>query len=198
MEPFTVPGFLSTFVLAIALAACAGLRAWLPLFLACAASHFGLFSFGPSYSFLASDRALLLFGLATLVEVAADKIPALDHALDVASTVLRPMAGALLAASVFGKITDPVLSLALGVVVGAPTALVPHAAKATLRAASTVTTAGLFNPVLSVAEDFASVFLFAAALLVPLFVAMVVLVTIGLILRYRGSRKRAPQAVEVG
>ena len=68
--------------LAIGLAACAGLRAWLPLFLAGVLARHGWLAVSPAYGFLASDRALLLFGAATLVEIVGDKIPAVDHALE--------------------------------------------------------------------------------------------------------------------
>src|SRR6185503_5882078 len=92
--------------MAIGLAACAGLRAWLPLLFAGLLTRAGWLQVGPSFQFIASNRALLLFGLATLIEVLADKVPALDHALDALSTVLRPAAASLLAASVFGDFVD--------------------------------------------------------------------------------------------
>ena len=187
---------LTTGALALALAACAGIRAWLPLFLAGALFRLGLFSFGPSYTFLGSNRALLLFGLATVVEVIADKFPAVDHALDLVSTVVRPAAGALLAASVFGRITDPALSLALGIAFGAPAALVPHAGKSTLRAASTLTTAGLGNPFLSVAEDAATLVLFGIALLAPFLV--VFFMGIILLLIVKKALRRSRVGVPVG
>src|SRR4029078_9599728 len=147
--------------MAIGLAACAGLRAWLPLLFAGLLTRAGWLQVGPSFQFIASNRALLLFGLATLIEVLADKVPALDHALDALSTVLRPAAASLLAASVFGDFVDPLTAVILGVVVGAPTSLVPHAAKSPLRLASTTFTAGLANPILSLLEDVMAVALFA-------------------------------------
>ena len=49
---------------------------------------------------------------------------------------------------------------------GAPSALVPHAAKSALRVASTTFTAGLANPVLSLLEDVAALVLFVLAVLV--------------------------------
>jgi hypothetical protein len=156
--------------LAVALAACAGLRAWLPLLLAGALSRAGWLQLGESFRFLGSNKALILFGVATVIELLADKIPALDHALDAIATPLRPAAGALLAASVLGKISDPLTALALGTALGAPAALVPHAAKSTVRAASTTLTAGLANPLLSIAEDGATLVLFVLAVLVPLVV----------------------------
>lgn len=169
--------------LGIGLAACAGLRAWLPLLLLGALSRFGLVHLAPSFQFIASNRALVLFGVATVVEIAGDKIPAVDHALDMLSTGLRPAAGALLAASVLWTIDDPLTALALGTAVGAPAALVPHAAKSTLRLFSTTLTAGLANPVLSFIEDGVALVLFVLAIVVPVLVVALVALTAFLVLR---------------
>jgi hypothetical protein len=157
--------------LGIGLAACAGLRAWLPLLLAGALARGGFIELGPSFRFIASNRALVLFGAATLIEIVGDKFPTVDHALDALSTVLRPAAGTLLAASVMWQVSDPLTALALGAAVGAPAALVPHAAKSLLRAGSTALTGGLANPVLSFVEDVAAVVLFILAVVVPVLVA---------------------------
>src|SRR4051794_8544598 len=104
----------ASLAMAIGLAACAGLRAWLPLLLAGALARGGYLSLGSSFSFLASNRALILFGAATLIEIIGDKVPAVDHALDMLSTVLRPAAGTLLAASVMWQVHDPLTALAIG------------------------------------------------------------------------------------
>ena len=74
--------------LGIGLAACAGLRAWLPLLLLGGLARWGVVDLSPSFEFVASTRALILFGVATVVEIAGDKIPAVDHTLDALSTVL--------------------------------------------------------------------------------------------------------------
>src|SRR6266704_4818902 len=161
---------LPALALGVALAACAGLRAFLPLLLAGILARAGWLELGPSFQFLASNRALVLFGVATLLEILGDKVPVVDHALDALGTPLRPAAGALLAASVLGKVSDPLIALALGAAVGAPAALVPHAAKSALRAASTSFTAGIANPILSLIEDAASLVLFVLAVLVPVVV----------------------------
>jgi len=179
--------------LGIGLAACAGIRAWLPLLLAGALARGGVIALGPSFQFIASNRALLLFGVATVVEIAADKIPAVDHALDALSTVLRPAAGSLLAASVMWQISDPLTALALGVAVGAPSALVPHAAKSLLRAGSTALTGGLANPVLSLLEDLAALALFILAVVLPVLVAAGLLLVALLVVRRLA--RRPPSAV---
>jgi len=159
----------------IGLAACAGIRAWLPLLLTGGLVRAGLLGVGEDFSFLGSNRALAVFAIAALIEIAGDKLPAVDHALDLVSSLLRPAAGALLAASVIARVSDPLTAAVLGLLVGAPSALVPHAAKATLRGASTLLTAGVANPLLSLIEDLMSVCLFALAVLVPLLVAGLVL-----------------------
>lgn len=186
----TVTELLPTVALAIALAACAGLRAWLPLLLAGALARAGWLQLGPSFQFLAADRALVVFGLATVIEILADKVPTLDHALDALQTPLRPAVGALLAAAALGRLTDPLTAAILGTAVGAPTAAVPHAAKSLLRTASTTFTAGLANPVLSLIEDGLTLVLFLLAVLVPVLVVVFVAVT-GLLVARRLFRSRA-------
>jgi len=170
VETAALVEFLPALALAIALAASAGLRAWLPLLLAGVLARTGVLDLGPSFAFLSSNKALVLFGVATAIELVGDKIPAVDHALDVIGTPLRPAAGALLAASVLGTVSDPLTAVVLGTAVGAPSALVPHALKTALRTASTTLTGGLANPVISLIEDAISVVLFVLAVLVPLLV----------------------------
>jgi hypothetical protein len=162
---------LQSIALGIALAACAGLRAWLPLFAVGLSVRFGVLPLGDSFRFLGSNTALILFIIATVIELIADKIPVVDHALDVLSTFLKPAAGMVLAASVMWTVDDPIVALALGVMVGAPASMVPHAAKATLRGVLSPITAGLAAPVLSVIEDVLAFGLVALAILTPLVVA---------------------------
>jgi hypothetical protein len=178
----------------IGLAACAGIRAWLPLLMAGGLARWGIIELGPSFQFIASNRALVLFGVATVIEILADKIPAVDHALDSLSTVLRPMAGSLLAASVLWQVSDPLTALALGVAVGAPTSLVPHAAKSLLRAASTTFTGGLANPFISILEDLMAVALFVLTVLIPVVVAAMLLLISLLVVRRLSRRSSAPLA----
>ena len=193
MGPVAWTEFVPSVALGIGLAACAGLRAWLPLLLAGGLARAGVIELGSSFQFISSNRALVLFAVATVIEIVGDKIPAVDHTLDSLSTVLRPAAGSLLAASVMWQISDPLTAVALGVAVGAPSALVPHAAKSLLRVGSTVLTGGLANPVLSFVEDAAAIVLFILAVVVPVLVAAALLVVVFLILR-RVTR-RAPSVV---
>jgi hypothetical protein len=162
---------LQSVALGIALAACAGLRAWLPLLAVGLSVRLGVLPLGDSFRFLGSNTALTVFVLATMIEVIADKIPVVDHALDALSTVLKPVAGIVLAASVLWTVDDPLVALALGVMVGAPASFGPHAAKATLRGVLSPITGGLAAPILSTLEDVIAFGLVALAILAPLVVA---------------------------
>jgi hypothetical protein len=189
MDATSLTEGLSCLALAIALAACAGIRAWLPLLLAGTLARAGLLKLGASFEFIGSNKALAIFAVATLLEILGDKVPTVDHALDALGTVLRPAAGSLLAASVLWKVSDPLTAMVLGAAVGAPAAMVPHAAKSVLRAASTTLTAGVANPVLSFLEDVLTVTLFVLAIVVPLLVAALTAALAFLVLR-RLQRRR--------
>jgi len=177
----------------VVLAAACGLRAFLPLLALGIAGRLGWLHLAPAMQWLQHPAALSCLGAATLIEIVGDKIPAVDHALDMISTVLRPAAGSLIAASVMWEVRDPLTALAVGVAVGAPSALVPHAAKSLLRAGSTALTGGRANLVLSLLEDVATVALFVLSVVVPVLVAAGLLLVAFLIVR-RFAR-RPPSAV---
>jgi len=140
------------------------------------AAHFQLFgiNLNGSFAWLGSEAALIALGIAAFVEIVGDKIPVVDHALDVVGTAARPVAGTLAAASVF-KNADPTTAALAGLIIGAPTAFGFHAAKAGTRAASSATTLGFGNPILSFIEDIVSVSLVLIAFLVPWLVPVLLL-----------------------
>jgi hypothetical protein len=169
-------------------AAACGLRAFLPLFVVGLAGRFGAIELEPAARWLAGTPALVCFGTATVVEVLGDKIPVVDHALDVVGSVLRPLAAWLGAYAVLTHWPTPlagVIALGLG---GA--ALGVHAAKAKLRIGSSALTLGHANPLLSIAEDGVSGALVAAAVLAPLLVLLAAFGLAVLLLRRRAPRPR--------
>jgi len=169
-------------LLGLGLAASSGLNTFLPLMVLAMAAKFQLFGvqLNGSFAWLASDAAVGALAIATFAEIIADKVPAVDHVLDVFGTVARPVAGTVAAASVFHG-SDPAMAAMLGLIIGAPTAFGFHAAKAGTRATSSAGTFGLLNPVLSIVEDLAAVAMTITALLAPILVPLFLLV-FGLIL----------------
>ncbi|MGH7025198.1 MAG: DUF4126 domain-containing protein [Caulobacteraceae bacterium] len=193
METWVLPALMG-----LGLAASTGLRTFLPLLMLAVAARFGLFgvTINPHVQWLASNTALVALGAATVVELAADKIPIVDHGLAVVGTVTRPLAGALAAGAVFSHL-DPTTAAIAGLIIGVPTALTFHAAQSGTRAVSTMTTAGLANPFISLVEDGVTAVLAGAALILPALAGAVALALLlvlvlggGAILRRLRSRAR--------
>src|SRR4028119_865500 len=143
MQTIETLHWISVILLGLGLAASSGLNTFLPVLRRGGAACFQLFNvqLNGSFAWLASDAALIALGIATLVEVIGDKIPIVDHGLDVFGTAARPIAGALAAASVFTHV-DPATASLVGLIIGAPTAFSFHAAKAGTRGASSAAAVG--------------------------------------------------------
>jgi hypothetical protein len=190
-----VLSYLFPIILGVSLGASTGLHTTLPLLLTAAAAHFhwGNFALRGDFAWLASDTALIVLLIAAILETIADKVPAVDHALDVIGSFARPVAATLAAAAVFGH-GDRATAAIVGLIIGAPAALGVHTAKAGLRVGSTATTFGCANPFLSLAEDVISALLSLIAIFAPL-IAMFVLVIFALFCVKIIRARRAPQPV---
>lgn len=176
----------------ISLAACAGLRAFLPLLAVGVATRMNWLPIQESFHWVGSDASLITLGVATVAEVLADKVPVLDHALDTVYTFARPVAGALAAAGAFYTL-PPTYALALGIILGAPLAGGLHLTRAGTRVASTATTGGLGNPVLSVAEDLTAGAGVVLALVAPLLTVVLIGALLLFGIRWVRKRRQAPQ-----
>jgi len=169
----------------VGIAAACGLRAFLPLLFLGIAARVELIHLRPGSEWLATDLALLALGIAAVLEIAADKIPVVDHALDLVATVLRPAAAWLGAFAVLGHWPSPWDQIAALALAGLTLGL--HAVKSTLRVGSTATTMGHANPLLSSAED-ALAFLLCWAVVVPILAILGIAIGTWLLLRLRRRR----------
>ena len=187
-------------LLGLGLSASTGLNTFLPLLLLSAAARFDVanISLGEKFEWLTSDAAIITLIVACIVELIADKVPAVDHFLDSAGTFIRPLAGALASASVLTGV-DPVVAAVVGLIIGAPTSLGLHTLKAGTRIAATTTTFGCANPILSLIEDVISLALSVLAIFVPVLVpiALALLVFALWKLMQRISRRSPERAARV-
>jgi Domain of unknown function (DUF4126) len=185
---------LSAAAFGIVLAATAGLRAFLPVFSASLMAWTTDLPLPDNLLWLEKPQTVLIFGVATLLEILGDKIPLVDHALDSVQVLTKPVLAAL-AATPFLYQLSPEYSVGIGILVGAPLALGVHSAKATARLGSTATTAGVGNPILSLAEDVAAVAAIVIGFLAPvlalLMMAAVIFFIVRLALRVRRRRRTA-------
>jgi Domain of unknown function (DUF4126) len=155
------------------LAFASGINAYLPLLSLALASDFwpNQFKINPQFAFITQGWCIAILALLTLADFFADKIPGVDHLWDVIHTFIRPVAGAIVAAAANPNATGGWLPIAL--TLGAGLAGITHTTKAATRVASTVTTAGCMNIVLSFIEDIVAVVSVILALLVPNFMLVV-------------------------
>ena len=180
-------------LLGLGLSASTGLNTFLPLLLLSAAARFHVanIELGTKFEWLTSDAAMITLIVACVVELIADKIPAVDHFLDSAGTFIRPVAGALATASVITGV-DPWVAAIVGIIVGAPTSLGLHTLKAGTRVASTTTTFGCANPILSLIEDVIAFSLSVVAIFVPFLVPIALALLVYALYRLLKRVRRAP------
>lgn len=189
------------FIVGSSLAAAAGLNAWMPLLVLGLADRFlPALELPGGWSWLSSDLALWIVGALLLLEIVADKIPALDSLNDLIQSIIRPAAGGVAfgagASAQTVAVDDPASFFSSGswipIVTGIAIALVVHVVKATARVAANATTGGLAAPVLSTAEDGASFLLAAAAIIVPVVAAVLLagLIVAAVVVLRRRARKR--------
>ena len=177
-------------LMGFSLAAACGLRAFLPLFVIGLGVRAGLLTMSDGFEWMGSYPALICFGFATLLEILADKIPAVDHVLDAGGVFVRPLAGAV-AASCLIKGFDPMMTVVIGIIVGSSVAGVVHTLKGSLRLLSTATTGGIANPVISVIEDAAATVTSVISIFLPYLVAGVVILALFIAANRMASRRRS-------
>jgi hypothetical protein len=189
----------------LGLATAAGLNAYIPmLMLGLLARFTDVVSLPGNWAWMENGWVLTIVAVLLVVEIVADKVPALDSVNDTVQTLVRPTAGGI----VFGSgtaaqtvaVADPAefarsgqwIPVAIGVVI----ALVVHLVKTAVRPAANVATAGVAAPVLSTVEDGVSVSLVLVALLIPVLVLVIVVILAwagAALLRRRRRRRRAQQ-----
>jgi len=177
----------------LALSAAAGLRVFVPLLLTGLAARFGYLRLVAGMAWIESDSALVAFATATVVEIVAYYVPWLDNALDAIGTPAAVAAGVVTTAAVTPEL-PPLLRWTLAIVAGGGTAGFVQVSTTLLRLKSSLTTAGLGNPVLATAELIGAIAFSVLAVLAPLLAAVGVAIVIVVLIRrlvvsYRVRRK---------
>lgn len=186
-------------LLAVGLAAAAGLKAYIPLLLTGLLARFTDFITLPEgWSWMISDWALIMFSVLAIVDFIADKIPVLDTANDILQTIVRPTSGGLLfsagVASSENGITNPEqlwsMEALMPFLIGLVIALIPHVIKMVIRPIINTLTAGLGGFFVSLGEDLVAVVLTISAIILPILIpVLLVFMGIGLF-KVIGKRRK--------
>lgn len=188
------------------LAVSAGLNAYIPLLVLGLAGRFidGV-SLPGGWTWLSNEWVLGIIAVLLVIEIVADKIPAVDSINDWVQSLVRPAAGGIVfgggALSETVAVQDPAAFVESGawvpIAIGVGIALVVHLAKALVRVAANTLSAGAAAPALSTVEDITAVGLSLLALVLPLVVALVIvalIVTVVVVLRRARARRRSVPA----
>lgn len=169
--------------LGISLSACCGFRVFIPLLVAGLAAKFKYLPLSSGFEWMSSWPAIICFGVASLAEVVAYYFPVIDNLLDTVTTPSAFIAGTALSASVFTEF-DPMTKWILAIVAGGGTAGVIQTGTGLLRLGSTKLTAGLGNSVIATTENTLSLVGSLLALLLPVVVFLLVLLSL-MVIVYR-------------
>jgi len=178
-------------LLGISLSAACGFRIFVPLLVMGVASRSGHIVLAPGFEWIGSIPAIVAFAVATGLEIIAYYVPWLDNLLDTVATPVAIVAGIIVMASCVSGMS-PLFRWTLAVVVGGGAAGIVQGATALTRAASTATTGGLGNPLVSTAEAGGSFALSLMAIVVPALIGVVVIAVLIYAVRKIYSKMHTP------
>ncbi|MGB7449008.1 MAG: DUF4126 domain-containing protein [Ornithinimicrobium sp.] len=180
------------------LSAAAGLNAYIPFLIVALTARFtDVMTLPAEFAWIESNWAIGLAAVLLLSETVLDKIAIVDHINDALGTFIRPATGGLIfAATQAADDLEQGSSFMqdnpwVGVVAGVVTAGIMHGGKALTRPLVNGTTMGLGAPVVSAAEDGASIGLSLVAIFLPVLVIFAILgVLWALFAVWRRSRRK--------
>lgn len=179
---------------AFGLSASAGLNAYIPLLVVGTIAHYfpNTLNLAEPFDLLANPWILILLGVLVIIEMIADKVPAVNHINDIIQTFIRPAAGAVAFAASANVVTDinPVLALACGLLVAGSVHTVKAAA---VRPAVTATTAGAGNTPVSIIEDIIAFVSSVLAIMLPIIMGVVLVVAVAFLIWWWWRRTNKTQ-----
>jgi hypothetical protein len=138
----------------------------LPLLVAALASRWGGLPLAEGFQWLSSASVLVGLVTASVLEIAAYYVPGVDHVLDVLSTPVAVVAGAIASASVMTEV-PPAILWPVAIIGGGGIAGLTKVTAALVRAKTGLLTGGLGNPVVSAGETATALGIALAAIVIP-------------------------------
>ncbi|CEG22133.1 hypothetical protein BN1080_01054 [Planococcus massiliensis] len=151
----------------LALSATTGFRVFTPLLITGLFVRADWLSLAEGFSWIGSTPALIAFGVATVLEITVNYIPAVGSFMKVLETPLAALAGILLTASFIGDMS-PFLEWSIAIIGGGGIATTSHAAVASVKGASETV---LMSPAVAGIED-------ATATAVPILIFIIPILAI--------------------
>jgi Domain of unknown function (DUF4126) len=151
----------------VGLAAAVGFRVFLPMLVLSIAAYSGHLTLSSGLAWLGTPAALVMLGVAAVLEILAYYIPGVDNVLDVIAAPAALIAGTVVSAAVMTDV-PPMIKWTTAVIAGGGAAGLTQGLTSLLRAKSTVMTAGLGNHVVATGELGGALIVSLLALAAPL------------------------------
>ncbi len=180
-------------LLGISLASAAGFRIFIPLLIISIASNAGLLNLAEGFEWLGSASAMIIIIAAVIFELTAFLIPFFDNLLDAIAAPIAVTAGIIAMASSIVEM-DPLFKWILAIIAGGGAAGLIQSLTTITRGASSITTAGAGNLVISITETALSLSISILAVFFPVImgISIVLLLFWSLWKLYQTVFKRRP------
>jgi len=181
----------------VGLSAACGFRVFMPMLVMSIAAISGVYTPAEGFAWVGSYPAALAFGVATVVEIGGYYLPWVDNVLDVIAFPASVIAGTVCTAAAVSDMS-PLMTWSTAFIVGGGSAATIQGITTVVRGASSATTGGLANPVVSTGETISSTVLAVLAIVIPI-VAFLIVVTlvffaVRIFIRWRRKRQRRAAA----
>ncbi len=180
---------LFSIILGLSLSAASGFRVFMPFLVISIANKAGFLQLSDNFSWIGSTYALIIFAVATIVEIVAYYVPYVDNLLDMIAMPAAIIAGIILTATV---ITDmsPMVKWTLAIIAGGGISGTVQATTSIVRGTSTAVTAGIGNNIVSTIENLSSTIISILAIVAPILAVLLIIVLVVLVVNFINKRKR--------
>ena len=158
--------YILSFLIGICLSATSGFRVFVPRLVVSIAALTGWIELTPTFAWIGTYPALVALGVAAVLELIGYFFPYVDNLLSSIAVPVSLVAGTMITAAVLVDF-PPVLAWALAIIAGGGAALGGSMVSNSVHTGSTVTTAGVANPVVSFFESLFSLIMSFLAVLLP-------------------------------
>lgn len=162
-------------VIGVGLSTACGFRVFVPLLGMSIANMAGHLTLSTGLEWIGTWPALITFVVATVLEIGAYCIPWLDNLMDMAATPAAIVAGTIVTASQVGEVS-PLLKWSLAIIAGGGVCAVIQTGTVAVRAASSGTTGGFGNFMVSFVELVSAIAITVLAIVLPVVCLLVMLV----------------------
>ena len=156
--------------LGLGLAAACGFRIFIPPLMMGVGNRFDLYELEGSFVWMSEDWAIVVFAIATLLEIGGYYVPWIDNLLDTVATPAAVIGGIFVTSASLEGDVDPSIQWVLATIAGGSTAGIIQLGTVATRAVSTGMTGGLGNPIVSTLEALASII----CILLSFFLAIII------------------------